>query len=46
MADQEFLASFGVEMDETGLLRLQEAVKKTGRWRTGWPRLLTGPGRL
>ena len=26
MADQEFLASFGVEMDETGLLRLQEAL--------------------
>ena len=30
MADQEFLASFGVEMDETGLLRLEEALKKTG----------------
>ena len=28
MADQEFLASFGVEMDETGLLRLQEALTK------------------
>ena len=26
MADQEFLASFGVEIDETGLLRLQEAL--------------------
>ena len=28
MADQEFLASFGVEIDETGLLRLQEALTK------------------
>ena len=28
MADQEFLASFGVEIDETGLLRLQEALAK------------------
>ena len=28
MADQEFLASFGVEVDETGLLRLQEALTK------------------
>ncbi len=28
MADQEFLASFGVEIDETGLLRLQEALSK------------------
>ena len=28
MADQEFLASFGVEIDETGLLRLQDALKK------------------
>ncbi|MER2055503.1 MAG: hypothetical protein ABTB30_09495 [Clostridia bacterium] len=27
-ADQEFLASFGVEIDETGLLRLQEALTK------------------
>ena len=26
MADQEFLASFGVEIDETGLARLQEAL--------------------
>ena len=28
LADQEFLASFGVEIDETGLLRLQEALTK------------------
>ena len=28
MADQEFLASFGVEIDETGLLRLQETLTK------------------
>ena len=28
MSDQEFLASFGVEIDETGLLRLQEALTK------------------
>jgi len=28
MADQEFLAFFGVEIDETGLLRLQEALTK------------------
>ena len=28
MADQEFLASFGVVIDETGLLRLQEALTK------------------
>jgi len=28
MADQEFLASFGVEIDETGVLRLQEALTK------------------
>ena len=28
MADQKFLASFGVEIDETGLLRLQEALTK------------------
>jgi len=28
VADQEFLASFGVEIDETGLLRLQEALTK------------------
>ena len=28
MADQEFLASFGVEIDETGLLHLQEALTK------------------
>ena len=28
MADQEFLASFGVEIDESGLLRLQEALTK------------------
>ena len=27
-ADQEFLASFGVEIDETGLLRLQEELTK------------------
>ena len=28
MADQEFLASFGVEIDETGVLRLQEELTK------------------
>ena len=28
MADQEFLASFGVEIDETGLNRLQEALSE------------------
>ncbi len=28
MADQEFLASFGVEIDETGVLRLQKALTK------------------
>ena len=28
MVDQEFLASFGVEIDETGVLRLQEALTK------------------
>ena len=28
MADQEFLASFGVEIDETGLERLQAAMEK------------------
>ena len=28
MADQEFLASFAVEIDETGLLRLQEELTK------------------
>ena len=28
MADQEFLASFGIEIDETGLLRLQDALTK------------------
>ena len=28
MADQEFLASFGVEIDETGLDRLQKALKQ------------------
>ena len=38
MADQEFLASFGVEIDETGLLRLQEALTKMT-----WPLLSTAP---
>ena len=28
MADQEFLASFGVEIDESGLDRLQKALKE------------------
>ena len=28
MADQEFLASFGVEIDETGVQRLQQALEK------------------
>ena len=27
MADQEFLASFGVQIDESGLNRLQKALK-------------------
>ena len=28
MADQEFLASFGVEIDESGLDKLQKALKQ------------------
>ena len=43
MADQEFLASFGVEIDETGVLRLQEALTKNRALRMIWPRLSTAP---
>lgn len=39
MADQEYLASFGVEIDEGGVSRLQSVLARTGTWPMRWPPL-------